>query len=97
VDREWRYPINGECLIRNLNKGLRLQAEFGCSSKVAYHAFGWGQTAQFPQFYKQLGFDLIIAAKKVSEQRAPQSEFVWAAEYQWERRAVRIKVSGGMP
>lgn len=73
------YPIDGECLIRNLNKGLRLQAEFGCKSKVAYHAFGWGQTAQFPQFYKQIGFELIIAAKKVSSERAPQSEFIWAA------------------
>ncbi|NOU36786.1 MAG: alpha-mannosidase [Kiritimatiellaceae bacterium] len=71
------YPLDGECLIRNLLKGLRLSSEFGCSTKVAYHAFGWGQTAQFPQLYSQLGFDLIIAAKKVSEERAPRSEFLW--------------------
>ncbi len=73
------YPLDGECLLRNLLKGLRLSAEFGSSTKVAYHAFGWGQTAQFPQIYSQLGFNLLIAAKKVSEERAPQSEFIWQA------------------
>jgi mannosylglycerate hydrolase len=46
---------------------------------VAYHAFGWGQTAQFPQIYSQLGFTLLIAAKKVSAERAPQNEFIWQA------------------
>jgi mannosylglycerate hydrolase len=73
------YPLDGECLLRNLLKGLRLSAEFGCSTKVAYHAFGWGQTAQFPQIYSQLGFTLLIAAKKVSAERAPQNEFIWQA------------------
>jgi mannosylglycerate hydrolase len=73
------YPLDGECLLRNLLKGMRLSAEFGCSTKVAYHAFGWGQTAQFPQIYSQLGFTLLIAAKKVSVERAPQNEFIWQA------------------
>lgn len=73
------YPLDGECLLRNLLKGLRLSAEFGCSTNVAYHAFGWGQTAQFPQIYSQLGFTLLIAAKKVSAERAPQNEFIWQA------------------
>lgn len=73
------YPLDGECLIRNLQKGMRVSENFGGFPKVAYHSFGWGQTAQFPQIYKQLGFDLLIAAKKVSPTRAPKSEFIWQA------------------
>ncbi len=73
------YPLDGECLIRNLQKGLRISEDLGGFSRVAYHSFGWGQTAQFPQIYKQLGFDLLIAAKKISSARAPKSEFLWRA------------------
>jgi mannosylglycerate hydrolase len=73
------YPLDGECLIRNLQKGMRTSEAFGGFPKVAYHSFGWGQTAQFPQIYKQLGFSLLIAAKKVSTKRVPMSEFIWQA------------------
>ncbi|MCE5340890.1 MAG: glycosyl hydrolase-related protein [Planctomycetaceae bacterium] len=71
------YPVDGECLVRNLLKGIRLSQEFGNCLKVGYTTFGWGQTAQFPQIYKGFGFDFIITAKKVSEERAPESEFFW--------------------
>ncbi len=73
------YPLDGECLIRNLQKGMRVSETFGGFPKVAYHSFGWGQTAQFPQIYRQLGFELLIAAKKVSAERVPKSEFIWRA------------------
>jgi mannosylglycerate hydrolase len=73
------YPLDGECLVRNLLKGIRLSESYGACLKVAYNSFGWGQTAQFPQIYKGFGFDFIICAKKVSEARAPQSEFMWEA------------------
>ncbi|OHB43093.1 MAG: alpha-mannosidase [Planctomycetes bacterium GWC2_45_44] len=71
------YPIDGECLVRNLLKGIRFSQKFGGFLKVGYTTFGWGQTAQFPQIYKGFGFDFIITAKKVSEERAPDSEFLW--------------------
>lgn len=73
------YPLDGECLLRSLQKGMRVSSELGGFPNVAYHSFGWGQTAQFPQIYTQLGIDLIIAAKKVSAARAPKSEFIWKA------------------
>lgn len=73
------YPIDGECLVRNLLKGIRLSNKFGGCMKVGYNSFGWGQTSQFPQIYKEFGFDFIICAKKVSEERAPDSEFIWEA------------------
>lgn len=73
------YPLDGECLVRNLLKGTRLAKEYGGCLKVGYNSFGWGQTAQFPQIYSGFGIDFIICAKKVSKERAPQSEFMWQA------------------
>lgn len=73
------YPIDGECLVRNLLKGIRLSESYGGCLRVGYNSFGWGQTAQFPQIYQEFGFDFIICAKKVSEERAPESEFLWEA------------------
>lgn len=72
------YPLDAECLVRNLQRGMRVSAQLGkCYRKVAYHSFGWGQCSQFPQIYRQLGFDMVITAKKVSKERAPNSEFLW--------------------
>ena len=73
------YPIAGECLIRNLNKGIRFAKDLGGYNPIAYHTFGWGQTAQFPQIYQDIGIDYAVAAKKVSTERAPHSEFLWTA------------------
>lgn len=73
------YPVDGECLVRNLLKGIRVAQKYGDYLHVGYTSFGWGQTAQFPQIYKGFGLDFIICAKKVSEERAPQSEFIWEA------------------
>lgn len=71
------YPLDGECLVRNLLRGIRTAEGFGKCMKVGYNSFGWGQTAQFPQIYKGFGMDFIICAKKVSKDRAPESEFIW--------------------
>ena len=71
------YPIDGEALVRNLLKGIRLSKSFGKCLNVAYESFGWGQTAQFPQIYAGFGLDVVIVAKNVSKERAPESEFIW--------------------
>lgn len=71
------YPIAGESLIRNLLKGIRYSKSLGGCLTVAYESFGWGQTAQFPQIYKGFGLDTVIVGKNVSEDRAPESEFIW--------------------
>ncbi len=73
------FPVAGECLVRNLNKGIRFAEELGGYNPIAYHTFGWGQTAQFPQIYRDIGIEYAVAAKKVSEERAPQCEFLWTA------------------
>ncbi|NQT94018.1 MAG: alpha-mannosidase, partial [Lentisphaerae bacterium] len=73
------YPVDGECLVRNLLKGIRTCAELGGHLGVAFTSFGWGQTAQFPQIYKGFDIDFAVVAKRVSPRRAPHSEFVWEA------------------
>ncbi|MFW2480866.1 MAG: alpha-mannosidase [Lentimonas sp.] len=73
------FPIAGECFVRNLNKGIRFAEELGGYNPIAYHTFGWGQTAQFPQMYQDLGINYAVAAKKVSKERAPKSEFMWTS------------------
>lgn len=73
------YPVSGESLVRNLLRGTRLAERLGKCTKVAYESFGWGQTAQFPQIYKQFGLDFSVVAKNVSKERAPQCEFWWEA------------------
>ncbi len=73
------YPVCGESLVRNLLKGTRLAERLGKCTKVAYESFGWGQTAQFPQIYKQFGLDFCVVAKNVSKDRAPNCEFIWEA------------------
>jgi mannosylglycerate hydrolase len=73
------YPIDGECLVRNLLKGVRYCRQFGGHLGVGYNSFGWGQTAQFPQIYAGFGLNFIIAAKRVSAARAPHCEYWWEA------------------
>src|SRR5665647_3708405 len=38
------YPVDGECLVRNLLKGIRYSDSLGGHLKVGYESFGWGQT-----------------------------------------------------
>ncbi len=71
------YPVSGESLVRNLLKGDAVCREYGHKLNVGYESFGWGQPSQFPQIYKGFDIDLVIVAKRVSERRAPESEFVW--------------------
>ncbi len=71
------YPLDGECLVRNLLKGKRISDKLGGHLGVGYNSFGWGQTAQFPQIYQGFGFNFAIAAKRVSAERAPRCEYWW--------------------
>lgn len=71
------YPLDGECLVRNLLKGYRVAEQFGKVMKIAYTSFGWGQTAQFPQIYAGFGIDFCVTAKRLCDERCPEAEFMW--------------------
>lgn len=71
------YPISGESILRNLQKGIRVSEKLGKSLKIGYESFGWGQPSQFPQIYAGFGIDMVIVAKNVDKSRAPNCEFIW--------------------
>ena len=73
------YPVSGESMVRNLLKGVRYSESLGGHLTVGYTSFGWGQTAQFPQIFRGFGIDVVLTAKYVSSERAPDDEFVWKA------------------
>lgn len=73
------YPVCGESLVRNLLTGDRHAKKLGRRLNVAHESFGWGQTAQFPQIYKEFGLDFVVVAKNVSKDRCPNCEFLWEA------------------
>lgn len=71
------FPLDGECLVRNLLKGYRVSENLGKCMKIAHTSFGWGQTAQFPQIFSGFGIDFVLTAKYINEENAPESEFWW--------------------
>lgn len=73
------YPVDGECLVRNLLLGRREAERLGGVLNLGYTSFGWGQTAQLPQIYAGFGMDVALVGKRVGRHRAPHSEFLWRA------------------
>lgn len=71
------YPIDGECMVRNLLIGTRQAEALGGAFMCGYTSFGWGQTAQLPQIYSGFGIDVAMMGKRVNADRAPQNEFLW--------------------
>jgi mannosylglycerate hydrolase len=71
------YPIDGECIIRNLLKGDRVSKKYGGAMKIGYTTFGWGQPGQLPQIYKNFGIDTVIGGKNIDPSRTKYNEFIW--------------------
>ncbi len=72
------YPVDGECLVRNLLWGCRKAEALGGATLLGYTSFGWGQTAQLPQIYAGFGMDVAMVGKRVDPvRRAPNAEFIW--------------------
>ena len=88
------YPVDGEALVRNLLWGIRKSNKLGGALMVGYTSFGWGQTAQLPQIYAGFGIDVVMVGKRVSTQRAPNSEFIWRGPDGTELLATRFGDDG---
>ncbi len=71
------WPLDAECLVRNLLKGIRYSNSLGSCLKIGYTSFGWGQIAQFPQIHAGFGIDFIVTAKRITTEHAPNAEFLW--------------------
>jgi len=88
------YPIDGESMIRNLLWGNRISKQLGGCMNIGYTPFGWGQTAQLAQIYAGFGMDVAMIGKRVSDKRAPDSEFLWRSPDGSELLATRFGVWG---
>jgi mannosylglycerate hydrolase len=71
------YPVDGECLIRNLQFGIQKSKELGKTLLIGYTSFGWGQISQLPQMYNGFGITAGVVCKGPSQRRTPDSEFIW--------------------
>lgn len=71
------YPIDGECIVRNLLHGDRVCRRYGGPMKIGYTTFGWGQPGQLPQIYKSFGIDVVLGGKNIDPARTKYNEFLW--------------------
>lgn len=71
--------LNGECVIRNLQLGVKVSKEFGGTLNCGYNVFSFGQIAQLPQIYSDFGIDIIIFYKYMNPIRSKLPEFIWEA------------------
>lgn len=71
------YPVDGECIVRNLLIGDRVCKQYGGAMKIGYTTFGWGQPGQMPQIYENFGIDVALGGKNVAATRTRYNEFIW--------------------
>jgi mannosylglycerate hydrolase len=88
------YPVDGEALVRNLLFGGIYAESLGGNFKVGYTSFGWGQSAQLVQIYAGFGIHVVMVGKRVGNQRAPSSEFIWQSPDGSKMLATRFGVDG---
>ena len=71
------YPLDGECIVRNLLIGDRVCEKYGGAMKVGYTTFGWGQPSQMPQIYDNFGIEVVLGGKNLDSSRTKHNEFIW--------------------
>ena len=71
------FAPDAESLIRNLQIGLEMAAEFGEPMRVGYLPDSFGHTAQLPQILKGFGIDSAVVMRGVDAEKLKTSEFIW--------------------
>lgn len=70
--------ISGESIVRNLLYGINESLEYGHCFRVGYAVDCFGQSAQMPQIYSQLGIHSTIFKRGIDYNKLPYNEFKWA-------------------
>ncbi|MEO0949614.1 MAG: glycoside hydrolase, partial [Cyanobacteria bacterium J06641_5] len=60
------FLVNGEAIVRNLQVGLAMVAEYGGSDCVGYVPDPFGHCAQMPQILQGLGLDAFVFMRGLS-------------------------------
>lgn len=74
-----QFPVDAECLVRNLMKGRQICDDLGKTMQIGYTTFGWGQPAQMPQIYADFGISVVLGGKNVNPERTGANEYIWEA------------------
>lgn len=61
------HLVGGESLIRNLEEGLRVAAEYGHASRVGFVCDMFGHISQLPQIFRGFGIDSAFVFRGVNE------------------------------
>ncbi len=72
------FLVSGEAIVRNLQIGHRVAAEFGRPLKIGYLPDQFGHIAQMPQILAGFGIDAAVVWRGVGAD-VDRSEFVWEA------------------
>ncbi len=71
------FLVDGESIIRNLQRGMRIAAEFGWVTKVGYLPDQFGHIFQMPQILRGFGIDTAVAWRGLEYDRTVHNEFIW--------------------
>lgn len=87
------FLVSGESLIRNLQIGHRLAAEFGAPTKIGYLPDEFGHCAQMPQILAGFGIDSAVVWRGVGA-GVTQTLFTWEGLDGTHAFAVYLPLSG---
>jgi len=87
------FLVSGESLIRNLQIGHRLAAEFGPVTKIGYLPDEFGHCAQMPQILASFGIDAAVVWRGVGA-NVSQTLFTWEGLDGTPTLAVYLPISG---
>ena len=71
------FLVDGESIIRNLQRGMRIAAEFGRVTKVGYLPDQFGHISQMPQILRGFGIDTAVVWRGLEYDRTVHNEFIW--------------------
>jgi len=72
------FLVSGESIVRNLQIGHQIAAEFGVSTKIGYLPDQFGHIAQMPQILRAFGIEDAVVWRGVGTD-VGRTEFIWEA------------------
>ncbi|MGQ0616076.1 MAG: alpha-mannosidase [Acidimicrobiia bacterium] len=72
------FLVSGECMVRNLQRGLERANAFGGAMEIGYLPDMFGHVAQMPQILRQAGFEHAVVWRGVPA-AVDRSAFWWSA------------------
>ena len=71
------FLVNGESLIRNLQRGVQIAVEFGRTAKVGYLPDQFGHISQMPQLLRGFEIETAVVWRGLEYDRTVHNEFIW--------------------